>query len=171
MDTNQTENAQPALQENVSEYTPPATQADLDRIIGERLSRERAKFADYEDLQAKAAQLDAITEADKTEQQKLQEQLAASEARVAEYELADKIRGWASEIAKETGVPAELLRGGTEAEMRAHAEALKTAGIGQAETSVKTGLGPYVPGEGSQPDKPVGNTGDMFAAFLENQLS
>ena len=33
------------------------TQADLDRIVSERLQRERAKFADYDDLKAKAAGL------------------------------------------------------------------------------------------------------------------
>lgn len=37
---------------------PPAggmfTQADVDRIVGERLAREREKFADYDDLKAAA---------------------------------------------------------------------------------------------------------------------
>lgn len=39
---------------------PPAalSQADVDRIVNERLSRERAKFADYNDLKAKAAKYD-----------------------------------------------------------------------------------------------------------------
>jgi hypothetical protein len=36
------------------EWTPPASQADLDRIIEERLARERAKFADYDELREKA---------------------------------------------------------------------------------------------------------------------
>lgn len=31
------------------------TQADVDRIVKERVQRERAKFADYDDLKAKAA--------------------------------------------------------------------------------------------------------------------
>lgn len=30
------------------------TQADVDRIVGERIQRERAKFADYDDLRKKA---------------------------------------------------------------------------------------------------------------------
>lgn len=42
-------------------YTPPATQADLDRIIGERLARVRtAPPADYDDLKAAKAELDRI---------------------------------------------------------------------------------------------------------------
>lgn len=41
-----------------SSYTPPATQADLDRIIGERVARVKAAPpADYGDLQAAAARL------------------------------------------------------------------------------------------------------------------
>jgi len=40
--------------------TPPEggmfTQADVDRIVGERIARERQKFADYDDLKAAAAQ-------------------------------------------------------------------------------------------------------------------
>ncbi|MEN1976987.1 hypothetical protein [Cellulomonas olei] len=41
-------------------YTPPATQAELDRIISDRLHRERTtKYAGFEDLKAKAEKWDA----------------------------------------------------------------------------------------------------------------
>lgn len=53
-----------------AEFQPIASQADLDRILGERLARERAKFADYADLQKKAAEFDKATEAARTEQEK-----------------------------------------------------------------------------------------------------
>lgn len=33
---------------------PTFTQADLDRIVSERIQRERAKFADYDEIKAKA---------------------------------------------------------------------------------------------------------------------
>jgi hypothetical protein len=56
-----------------SGWTPPASQVELNRIISERVSRERAKYADYEDLKSKAAQ---ITEAN--------EKAAQAEASVAE---------------------------------------------------------------------------------------
>ena len=52
------------------EYKPPDTQADLDRIISDRLARERAKYADYADLKKKAEEFDKTAEAAKTEQQK-----------------------------------------------------------------------------------------------------
>ena len=44
-------------------YKPPATQADLDRIISDRLAREKAKYADYNDLKAKAKEFDQAKEA------------------------------------------------------------------------------------------------------------
>lgn len=54
---------------------PPAfaaitTQADLDRIIGTRLAREREKYADYDDLRAKAAEHDKALEAAKSDHEK-----------------------------------------------------------------------------------------------------
>ena len=53
-----------------SAFTPPASQADLDRIIQDRIARERSKFADYDDLKAKATEYDQFKESSKTEQQK-----------------------------------------------------------------------------------------------------
>lgn len=54
---------------------PPAertfTQAEVDRIVQERALREvRTKYADYDDLKAKAAQFDEVTEKQKTEAEK-----------------------------------------------------------------------------------------------------
>lgn len=48
-------------QEQVNEQEKPAgeqkfTQADLDRIVSERVARERTKFADYDDLKARASE-------------------------------------------------------------------------------------------------------------------
>lgn len=55
---------------------PPAaeqtfTQADLDRIVGERLARqERTKYADYEDLKTKASELDTLKQSQLSDQEK-----------------------------------------------------------------------------------------------------
>lgn len=62
-----------------TEFTAITTQADLDKVIGERIARERAKYADYKDVKAKAARLDEIEEANKTEAQKLSDAKAAAE--------------------------------------------------------------------------------------------
>lgn len=61
-------------------YKAPESQAELDRIIGERLAREREKFADYADLKTKATEYDKALEAAKTEQEKAVE-AAKSEGR------------------------------------------------------------------------------------------
>ena len=61
----------PAAGEQQTERT--FTQAEMNAIISDRLTRERSKYADYDDLKAKAAQFDASQEAGKTELQKANE--------------------------------------------------------------------------------------------------
>lgn len=51
-------------------YTPPESQEEFDRIIAQRLQRERANFADYDDLKKKAADLDKLREEQKTADEK-----------------------------------------------------------------------------------------------------
>jgi hypothetical protein len=51
------------------------TQADMDRVVKERLERERKKFADYGDLKKAAAKLKEIEDAQKSESDKLLEEL------------------------------------------------------------------------------------------------
>ena len=58
------------------DWKPPASQAELDRIIQNRLERERVKYADYESLQEKAQNWDQIEQASKTEYERLSEELA-----------------------------------------------------------------------------------------------
>jgi hypothetical protein len=68
-----------------SSWTPPASQDDLNRIIEQRLARERAKFADYDDLKAKAEKHDALemelsSEAEKAARKAREEAAAATRA-------------------------------------------------------------------------------------------
>lgn len=53
-----------------AEYTPPATQEEFDRIVEGRLSRERKKYADYDELKANQAEFDAWKQSQLTEQEK-----------------------------------------------------------------------------------------------------
>jgi len=55
------------------------TQADVDRLMGERVKREREKYADYADLKKAAARLAEIEEANKSELQKAQEAAQAAQ--------------------------------------------------------------------------------------------
>ena len=56
------------------------TQAELDTLIGDRLKRQRAQFADYDDLKARADKWAEHEEAQKSEIQKAQEAQATAEA-------------------------------------------------------------------------------------------
>lgn len=117
------------------EFKPITSQDDLNRIIGDRVKRAEAKFADYGDLKAKADQLDQLTEASQTEAEK-----AAKRASKAESER-DSARAEAMRlrIAVEHGISLEdadlFLTGTDETSLRAQAERLsareaarKTAG-------------------------------------------
>lgn len=77
-----------------SGFTPPASQQELNRIISERVTRERAKYADYEDLRGKAARLSEIEQANLTETEKATARITAAEAEVAKVpaKVADALR-------------------------------------------------------------------------------
>lgn len=55
------------------------TSHDVERILKDRLARERAKYADYEDLKLKAVRLDEIEESNKSELQRVADRLSAVE--------------------------------------------------------------------------------------------
>jgi hypothetical protein len=89
------------------------TQSDVDRIVRERVARERAKYADYDELKAKA-------DGAKTVEQKLADlegKYSAAEARAVR-----------SDIAAKHGISAEdrdlFLTGTDEATLTAQAERL-----------------------------------------------
>lgn len=77
-----------------SGYTPPASQEELNRIISDRVAREKAKYADYGDLKAKAARLTEIEQANLSEAEKAAQRIAAAEAEVAQVpaKVADALR-------------------------------------------------------------------------------
>jgi hypothetical protein len=52
------------------------TQAELDRIIADRLKRAEKQYADYDELKAKASKLDEQEAANKSEVERLTEQVA-----------------------------------------------------------------------------------------------
>lgn len=64
-------------------------QAEVDRIVAERLTRERKKFADYEDLKKKALEFDKLKDSEKTEIEKLNEQIAEREIELQGFRVAE----------------------------------------------------------------------------------
>lgn len=74
-----TEGRETPTQADTEGKGPRFTQDDVDRIVKERLAREAAKHADYEELKGKAAQWEKHEEAQKSELEKAQEKIAALE--------------------------------------------------------------------------------------------
>lgn len=56
------------------------SQEQLNRTIGERINAVKSQFSDYDDLKAKAARLDEIEEANKSEIEKARERVEQAEA-------------------------------------------------------------------------------------------
>lgn len=108
--------------ENTPQAEPAATPAQegTDWKSEARKWEERAK-ANKE----AAARLAELEEAQKTEEQKTAERLAALEAENEKYKQAEQVARWKKEVSAETEVPADLLAGSTLEEIQAHADRLK----------------------------------------------
>lgn len=100
------------------------TQDELNKILGERLDRERAKYADFDELKKKAEQFDEIQEQSKSELQKAQERAQSLQAELDSIKEREAVRTVREAVAKETNVPANLLTGSTEEECKQQAEAI-----------------------------------------------
>ena len=138
------------------------TQAEMNAIIADRLSRERTKYADYDDLKAKAAKYDEVEEAGKTELQKAQSRADALQKEVDAYKQANTLREVRQKVAQQTGVPETLLTADTEEACTAQAQAIlafaKPAGY------------PAVP-DGGEPTHPsTGSTREQFAEWAQKMF-
>lgn len=150
---------------NDSGYTPPATQAELNKIISERVAREKAKVADYNDLKAKAAKFDEIDAQNKSEAEKASERITAAETRATSAERrADRL-----EVALDKGLTpsqAKRLVGETREELEADADQLlKDLGDSAKPRSPKPD-----PNQGRTGSGPA-STADQFAAAIEGSFT
>lgn len=96
-------------------FKPITSQEDLEAVLKDRLERERRKFADYDELKAKAKQLDELQDANKSELEKIAEKAAAAEERARALEV-ENLR-W--RVAAKHGISdedAELFLTGTDEE-------------------------------------------------------
>lgn len=147
--------------EDAAGFAAITSQEDFDKAIQARIARERAKFADYEQVKADASELAKIRESQKTAEQKQAEALAAAEAQIAELTIA-RAR---AEVAASKGVPAELLTGSTEEELSASADALIKF------KSVSAHSGYVAPNEGRGGGASGSSAADAFARFVGEQLN
>lgn len=109
---------------NDESQTRTFSQDEVNAIVGKRLAEEKVKYADYEDLKAKAAKFDEAEEANKSELQKATERAAALEKELNGMKKAEEVRVIRENVAKETGIPANLLTGTTEEECKTQAAAI-----------------------------------------------
>lgn len=109
---------------NVQE-TKTFTQDELNAIVSDRVKREREKHADYAELKEKADRLDRLEEASKSEIQKVTERADRLQQELDAIKQAETVREIRSKVAKETGIPDNLLTGSTEEECKAQAEAIR----------------------------------------------
>lgn len=112
-------------EKNATPETPKTfTQEEVNNIIAERIGRERAKYEGFEELKAKAEKLDEIEAANKSELEKANEKAAKLESELKAIKEAEAVRGIRENVAKETGIPANLLTGNTKEECEAQAAAI-----------------------------------------------
>ena len=75
---------------------------------------------------AAAKRLNELEESQKTEEQKRLEQVANLQAELTQYQLREQQTAWASEIVKDSTIPASVLRGSTREEMLEHFQSLQS---------------------------------------------
>jgi hypothetical protein len=100
------------------------TQDEVNAMIGERLTRERQKYADYDTLKEKAGKYDEAQEANKTELQKALDNAAKAQKELDALKSANTVRDIRDKVAKEMEIPASLLTADTEEACKAQAEAI-----------------------------------------------
>lgn len=155
------ETATVPTQDNAEMQTRTFTQEEVNAIVGKRLAEEKSKFADYDVLKAKAEKFDEAEEANKSELQKATERANNLESELNALKKADEVRVMRENVAKETGIPSNLLTGATEEECKAQAEAIKAYAQPSGYPRVKDG--------GEMPKPNNGSTKQQFADFM-NQL-
>ena len=103
------------------------TQEELDKIVTDRLARERKKYEgiDLEDLKRKASEFDRIEEANKTELEKANERANSLQAELDSMKKLNEVKEMRERVANEAGIPMNLLTGETEEDCKAQAQAIK----------------------------------------------
>ena len=154
-------------EQTVTNITPTAeekptirtfTQEEVDKLLGQRLYEERAKYADYAELKSKAANHDELEQKYKDANSKNAELQSMVDSLQRNIDIGN-IR---KKVSAETGIPLDLLTGDTEESCKSQAEAMIKWRESQAPNypSVKDG--------GEVTKFAGGTTRDQFAAWFES---
>lgn len=158
---NETVNQENQTPETAENETRTFSQADVDRIVADRLQRERQKYVDYDALKDKATKFDELEEASKTELQKATEKAASLQKELDGLKQAETVRQIRAKVSQETGVPETLLTASTEEECKAQADAIK-AYADPGYPKVKDG--------GESRPMNTRTTGEQFAQWFEQSF-
>lgn len=112
-------------QEQQQEESKTLSQDQVNALLAKQKREIAEKFADYDDVKAKAAKLDELEQSSKTELQKLAEENSTLKSRVESFERDQQAKQWAAEITKDSAVPASALRGSTREELESHFKELE----------------------------------------------
>jgi len=116
------------------------SQDELNRIVGERVKRAEGKYADYDALKTKAGEFDKAAEASKTALQVALDRADAAEKSVGVFQQRDQVTKWAEDAVKGSTIPASVLRGSTEDEIKAHFEQVKAGWAPAAPVTKRTAV-------------------------------
>lgn len=150
-------------QENIGvESEKTFTQEDVNRMIGERLARENAKYSDYEELKKKASEYDQMKDSEKSELQKATERADQLQLQLDKLTKDNAVRVIREKVAKEKGIPVGLLTGDTEELCISQADAIIDF--------AKPGSYPTVKDTGEMRKQGKKSTADQFADWLNDQF-
>lgn len=159
----ETNTAQAGANETQGTEVKTFSQDEVNKIVQERVAKEKAKYEGYEELKEKAAKFDEQTEASKTELQKATEKAEKLEAELKSLKKAEAVNAVRTKVAEETKVPASLLTGNTEEECKAQAKAILEFANANGYPEVNDG--------GEARTTANHSTADQFADWMKKQLT
>jgi len=115
------------------------SQDDVNKIVQERVAKEKAKYEGFEEMKSKAAEYERLQEASKTDLQKAEEKASKLESELAKYKKAEEARKVRSTVSEKTGIPERLLSGETEEACEAQAKAIQEYVAAQIENAKNNG--------------------------------
>jgi SMC interacting uncharacterized protein involved in chromosome segregation len=139
------------------------TQEQVNSIVGSEKAKLNQKFSKFAEYEAAAKELKELKDAQKTDLEKMQSRAEAAEAELKELKSAQALAATRAKVAKEKGVPEELLTANTEEELTVQADALKKyIGSSNAPVVASDGFAPQIGG--------AKTAKDYFASALEGIL-
>lgn len=110
-----------------AKFEPITSQEQFDQAIKSRIERAQAKaaekFADYDELKAKATKFDEAEAAQMSDLEKAKKEVEELKA-AAKRDEADRVRDLKAKVSKATGVPADLISGSDEDSMTTFAKSV-----------------------------------------------